>query len=200
LATWATRPIVSSTSCTAQARRLWQVLPLGPTGYGDSPYQCFSAFAGNPLLIDPEQLIGDGLLSWDELNWELPPFPEEQIDYGWVINWKIPLLKHTYERFRSGASPELELAFKLFCVEAGELAGRLRAVHGAGVPPDYFSETGQRWGNPTLSLGPDGGGWGYDWWRQRLEAVLAQVDIVRIDHFPRLRRLLGDSGELRRRR
>ena len=54
---------------------LWQVLPLGPTGYGDSPYQCFSAFAGNPMLIDPEQLIGAGLLSWDELNWELPDFP-----------------------------------------------------------------------------------------------------------------------------
>jgi 4-alpha-glucanotransferase len=96
---------------------LWQVLPLGPTGYGDSPYQCFSAFAGNPLLIDPEQLIGDGLLSWDELNWELPPFPQEQIDYGWVINWKVPLLKRTYYRFRDSASTELELEFKVFCAE-----------------------------------------------------------------------------------
>lgn len=258
---------------------LWQVLPLGPTGYGDSPYQCFSAFAGNPLLIDPEQLIGDGLLSWDELNWELPPFPQEQVDYGWVIHWKIPLLKRTYFRFRDGATPELELEFKVFCAEqAGWLDDfalfmALKDAHGgaawntweldirtrrpaamdrwrkdlaeaiavqkylqwqffrqwsnlkgyanehgvhiigdipifvaadsadawanpavfymddesqltvvAGVPPDYFSETGQLWGNPLYR-------WdvmartGYAWWIARFRAMLTLVDIIRVDHF-----------------
>ena len=99
---------------------LWQVLPLGPTGYGDSPYQCFSAFAGNPMLIDPEQLIGAGLLTWDELNWELPDFPHDKVDYGWVINWKLPLLKRTFYRFRDTASPDLELDFKIFCVDNAE--------------------------------------------------------------------------------
>ncbi len=258
---------------------LWQVLPLGPTGYGDSPYQCFSAFAGNPLLIDPEQLVGDGLLSWDELNWELPPFPQEQIDYGWVINWKLPLLKRTYERFRGGASAELELEFKVFCAEQadwlddfalfmalkdahgsaawntwaldirtrqpeamarwrGELAGaiamqkylqwqffrqwgKLKAyanAHGiqiigdipifvaadsadawshpevfymdeegqltvvAGVPPDYFSETGQLWGNP-LYRWDEMARTGYGWWIDRFRAMLNLVDIIRVDHF-----------------
>lgn len=258
---------------------LWQVLPLGPTGYGDSPYQCFSAFAGNPLLIDPEQLIGDGLLSWEELNWDLPPFPQEQIDYGWVINWKIPLLKRTYQRFRAGASAELELEFKVFCAEQASwlddyaLFMALKDAHGgaawstweldirtrepeamarwrsqlaeamlvqkylqwqffrqwgklkryanangvqiigdipifvaadsadawshpdvfymdeesqltvvAGVPPDYFSETGQLWGNPLYR-------WdamartGYAWWIDRFRAMLGLVDIIRVDHF-----------------
>jgi len=258
---------------------LWQVLPLGPTGYGDSPYQCFSAFAGNPLLIDPEQLIGDGLLSWDELNWELPSFPQEQIDYGWVINWKLPLLKRTYDRFRSDASPELELEFKLFCVEQAEwlddyaLFMALKDAHGgaawstweldirtrqpeamarwrselaatiamqkylqwqffrqwgklksyanahgvqiigdipifvaadsadawsnpevfymdeesqltvvAGVPPDYFSETGQLWGNP-LYRWTEMARTGYAWWIDRFRAMLTLVDIIRVDHF-----------------
>src|SRR5436190_8146346 len=67
----------------ASGQHLWQVLPLGPTGYGDSPYQLFSAFAGNPLLISPERLHADGLL--DTL--DPPSFPPDEVDYGAVIGW-----------------------------------------------------------------------------------------------------------------
>lgn len=258
---------------------LWQVLPLGPTGYGDSPYQCFSAFAGNPLLVDLEQLVGDDLLTWEELNRDLPAFPADKVDYGWVIHWKLPLLKHTYGRFLAHASPELELEFKLFCVEQADwlddyaLFMALKDAHGgaawntwemdirtrqpeamarwrsevgeavsmhkylqwlffrqwtrlkdyantrgiqiigdipifvaadssdawanpdlfymdkagqltvvAGVPPDYFSETGQLWGNP-LYRWDEMARTGYRWWIARFRAILSQVDIIRVDHF-----------------
>src|ERR1700676_3575544 len=63
---------------------LWQVLPLGPTGYGDSPYQCFSALAGNPLLISLEDL-GEAV--------EPPPFPEDEVDFARVIPWKFAALE-----------------------------------------------------------------------------------------------------------
>jgi 4-alpha-glucanotransferase len=66
---------------------LWQVFPLGPTGYGDSPYQCFSAFAGNPLLVSPDKLIEDGFLSEDEINNPSTSNPAK-IDYGKVIEYK----------------------------------------------------------------------------------------------------------------
>ncbi len=68
-------------------QKLWQVFPLGPTGYGDSPYQCFSAFAGNPLLVSPEKLKEDGLLSDNDLQ-NLPNFDLNYIDFGEVINFK----------------------------------------------------------------------------------------------------------------
>ncbi len=258
---------------------LWQVLPLGPTGYGDSPYQCFSAFAGNPLLIDPEQLVGDGLLTWDELETGLPDFPADQIDFGWVITWKIPLLKHSFENFRRGANPDLRAEFSAFCADnaawlddfalfmalkdahdghpwgewdvdirtrrpdalarwQAELAGPAeihkylqwqffrqwlalkkyandkgiriigdipifvaydsadawanpdvfhfdaegRPTVVAGVPPDYFSATGQLWGNPLYHW-DEMARRGYRWWIARFQATLTQVDIVRVDHF-----------------
>ena len=254
-------------------------MPLGPTGYGNSPYQCFSAFAGNPMLIDPEQLIGAGLLTWDELNWELPDFPNDRIDYGWVINWKLPLLKRTFYRFRDNASPDLELDFKIFCVDNAEWLDdyaffmALKDAHGgaawntweldirtrkpealarwrgqltepiqmvkylqwlffrqweqlkgyanergisiigdipifvapdsadawanpdvffiddegqlivvAGVPPDYFSETGQLWGNP-LYRWEEMARTGYGWWIARFRAMLTLVNIIRVNHF-----------------
>jgi len=71
----------------AAKQQLWQVLPLGPTGYGDSPYQCFSAFAGNPLLISPESLIWSGLLPADALE-DVPPFAAHKVDFGSVIAYK----------------------------------------------------------------------------------------------------------------
>lgn len=87
---------------------LWQVLPLGPTGYGDSPYQCFSAFAGNPLLISLELLVSDGLLAESDLA-EVPDFPATQVDYGSVIDFKSRLLRRAYENFEvSPGLPGLE--------------------------------------------------------------------------------------------
>ena len=257
---------------------LWQLMPLGYTGYGDSPYQSFSAFAGNPLLISPELLARDGFLTRSDLE-DVPQFPPDRIDYGPVIEWKLALLRRAFERFRdharSGAHTELDAFgeanadwlddFALFMAlksahggaawitwepalrrrEAPALIhwterlsdailqhkflqwqfakqwaavkayanerhirvigdvpifvaydsddvwanpelfdlddeGRPRSV--AGVPPDYFSKTGQLWGNPLYD-------WeamaerGYAWWIRRFRAALSLYDIVRIDHF-----------------
>ena len=256
---------------------LWQVLPLGPTGYGDSPYQALSAFAGNPLLISPEALATDGWLTQEDLN--APEFPETQIDYGAVITWKQALLKRAYERFRTQANEAQRAEFDAFCRQHASwlddytlfaalkehyqgalwttwesaLAARERGAllhwraelaefigfqeflqyqffhqwaalrhyaHGrgvrlvgdvplfvahdsadvwahpewfhldasgeptvvAGVPPDYFSATGQRWGNPLYR-------WevlaatGYRFWVERLRLLLSLVDWARLDHF-----------------
>lgn len=257
----------------------WQVLPLGPTSYGDSPYQCLSACAGNPLLISPNLLRHDGLLELEEI---LPPdFPPDRVDYGWVIDWKRGLFRRAHERFRQGGFRELEqrmdafLArphvqtwiedFALFMAIKDSQEGRswnewpeglrrrektaldqaradlkdridyhrfvqflffdqwdrLRAsahgrgiriigdapiyvsydsadtwahqdlfqldadgnpTHVAGVPPDYFSETGQLWGNPLYRWGRMAED-GYAWWADRLRSIFAQVDVVRLDHF-----------------
>ena len=257
---------------------LWQVLPLGPTGYGDSPYQCFSAFAGNPYLISPDLLLAEGLLFPDQLA-DKPNFPIERVDYGSVIEWKLNLLDRAYGRFQDGATSALrdELAkfrenqaiwlddFALFMAlkEAHKGApwptwdAPLRerqkealiearrdykeAIHRqifyqfiffrqwsglreftnsrgikiigdipifvahdsadvwanpelfyldpkgmptvvAGVPPDYFSPTGQLWGNPLYRWDVHKES-GYRWWLDRLRSVLSLVDIVRLDHF-----------------
>ena len=256
----------------------WQILPLGPTGYGDSPYQCFSAFAGNPYLISPEALLNEGLLYPEDVS-DIPNFPGERVDFGALIPWKLALLDRAHQRFEEWASDELraDLAafrqleaawledFALFMAikeEHGgapwvtwspelrdrehqaldqarrrlELAiqrqvfrqytffrqwGSLRAeanrlgiqiigdipifvAHDsadvwahpdlfylnpdgrpnsvAGVPPDYFSPTGQLWGNPLYRWGVHKQN-GYAWWIERFRAVLQQVDIVRLDHF-----------------
>ncbi|HYP18600.1 MAG TPA: 4-alpha-glucanotransferase [Chloroflexia bacterium] len=90
----------------ATGQRLWEVLPLGPTGYGDSPYQSLSAFAGNPNLVSPERLVEDGLLSPEDLA-GIEPFPEGVVDFGAVIPLKRHLLQRAFERFRAGARPEL---------------------------------------------------------------------------------------------
>lgn len=268
---------------TAAGQHLWQILPLGPTGYGDSPYQCFSAFAGNPLLVSFEPLVQAGLLREDELYAAAQPFGAalhpQQVDYGAVIAFKLPLLRESFTRMRAGVAPELAAAFADFCTaQAGWLddyalfmalkdahngaswhtwepelrtrkAAALRQARRdlaepimlqqylqflffsqwmplkayanergitiigdapifvaydsadvwanpklffldeqgqptvvAGVPPDYFSATGQLWGNPLYRwdrMAKDG----YDWWVARLRQTLSTVDILRLDHF-----------------
>jgi 4-alpha-glucanotransferase len=262
----------------AAGQSLWQVLPLGPTGYGDSPYQCFSAFAGNTLLISPERLADEGLLAHEDLA-QPPAFPEERVAFGEVINFKNELLKKAFERFRQTTNARLRSDFDAFIRHAAswlddyalyralkdaqhgrawnewepELTGRVPAALArareelreeieaqkfyqflffkqwmalkgychhrgikiigdipifvardsadvwthpeqfkldangnpivvAGVPPDYFSATGQLWGNPIYN-------WermqaeGFRWWIERVRATLEIFDIVRVDHF-----------------
>jgi 4-alpha-glucanotransferase len=259
-------------------QKLWQVLPLNPTGYGDSPFQCFSAYAGNQLLISLETLQRDGILEASDLR-HAPDFPQDFVDFGRVIPWKTRLLNKAARTFLSGGNGEDRRAFDDFCAnnaawlpdfalfmackqEQGgiswnewpsEIAQRnLNALSAArdrlqqevlavqysqfeffrqwkevqshahkagiqiigdlpiyvaldsadvwtnreyfrlsedgqpldiaGVPPDYFSATGQRWGNPIYR-------WdrlqqtGYRWWIERFRAALKLYDAVRIDHF-----------------
>src|SRR6266702_132169 len=84
-------------------QKLWQVLPLAPTGYGDSPYQAFSAFAGNPLLISLDLLADQGFLNRDLFR-SAPVFPEDQVDFGAVINFKYPILRIAAQNFFSSAN------------------------------------------------------------------------------------------------
>lgn len=255
----------------------WQALPLGPTGYGDSPYQALSSFAGNGLLISPELLLQDGLLQANQC--EGPGFSSNLVDYGAVIQFKHRLLDQVWGNFSARAPKDLGRAYETFrhrhahwledyalfralkqkfhgipyldwpaalvrrtpayLAEARhelsqmidkvcfaqflifEQAHRLKEyAHSrgigligdlpffvspdscdvwahpelflldeeqrprfvAGVPPDYFNEDGQLWGNPV-----------YDWdalrhtrFRfliDRVSALLAHVDVIRLDHF-----------------
>ncbi|RPJ40236.1 MAG: 4-alpha-glucanotransferase, partial [Chloroflexi bacterium] len=86
---------------------LWQMLPLSPTGYGDSPYQSFSAFAGNPYLVSPALLLEDDLLTADDLS-DRPEFPTGRVDFGPVIQWKLKLLDRAFAHFRGSGSAELK--------------------------------------------------------------------------------------------
>ncbi len=263
---------------TSAGCSLWQVLPLGPTGYGDSPYQCFSAFAGNPFIVSPEALIAENLLHGDDIIEQINP-SAGRVDFGAVIPYKLGILDQSYNQFQRHASPEIREAFEAFMsAEAHWLEdfalfmaikesfgggswvawpaplrqrkpkalhqfrtdnaaaierhafrqflffrqwGQLRTyahekgiqiigdipifvAHDsadvwahpelfyldaegnptviAGVPPDYFSPTGQLWGNPLYRWDVHAAE-GYAWWLARLRAVLSTVDIVRLDHF-----------------
>lgn len=257
---------------------LWQILPLGPTGYGNSPYMSFSAFGGNLLLVSPEKLVDDGWLDAADLN-DPPAFPLERVDYPAVIDFKLLLLRKAFERFSSReqeAGPPDYFSFcerNAFWLEDYALFMALKDAHDgrtwcdwsegvatrkpdelvrwrndlaeavqfrkflqyvffkqwaalkdychrkkievigdvpiyvaydsaevwanrekfhvdgtgrpyvvAGVPPDYFSATGQRWGNPIyrweVMAKAD-----YQWWFERFRMNFALVDIVRLDHF-----------------
>ncbi len=257
---------------------LWQVLPLGHTGYADSPYQCFSAFAGNPYLISLETLLADGMLTPEDVA-DQPSFPTENVDFGALYFWKFKVLDRAFEHFQAQADGNLRQEFEAFkethaawlpdfalfmalkdahngspwhtwepslrsrqpkALEAARQTHAvaierqifrqflffrqwlaLRAyVHSkgiqiigdipifvahdsadvwqhpelfyldiagkntvqAGVPPDYFSPTGQLWGNPLYRWEVHKAS-GYAWWIQRFRAVLDLVDIIRLDHF-----------------
>lgn len=97
-------------------QHLWQTLPLTPTGFGDSPYQSFSAFAGQPLLISPEHLVELGLLREQELE-ACPAGTETQIDYGAVIPWKTKILKLAAARFEKLAGNGLSAEYQVFLRE-----------------------------------------------------------------------------------
>jgi 4-alpha-glucanotransferase len=262
----------------ASEQSYWQFLPLGPTGFGNSPYQCLSAFAGNPLLISPEKLMSENLLSEGDIG-VVPKFPANKADYGPAINFKERLLEKAFENFKRTTDTNLRADFLGFCQQSAmwlenyALYRALKDAHGgtawsdwepelvnrepkalaearerlhdsieahkfyqfiffkqwsqlkaychehrirligdipifvaydsadmwmhpelfkldefgaplvvAGVPPDYFSVTGQLWGNPIFN-------WdymrasGYQWWIERIRGLLKMVDIVRIDHF-----------------
>ncbi len=259
-------------------QKLWQILPLGPTGFGDSPYQSFSAFAGQPLFISPDLLVKDGLLR--ETDVEAPSVRDpHKVDYGSVITYKTTLYKTAFARFTEEAPQNLKkeydafvkeqeiwlFDYALFMAVKEEHQGRcwlewedemtdpsaaakkkwadehqdavnyyqflqflffrqwkalkdyankknIRIIGDipifvsldsvdvwadkslyeldekgyplavAGVPPDYFSATGQLWGNPLYD-------WkahkkqDYDWWIRRISHQFSLVDILRIDHF-----------------
>jgi len=258
----------------AAGQGFWQVLPLAPTGYGDSPYSAFSAFAGNDVLISPERLCRDEGL--------VPPQTAQAsaggVDYGAARALIRQLLAAASARFRAEASARRREAFADFCRQQSHwlddyalfmalhehynrewskwpqalrlrdpsalkaaaaeqeeavflhrytqfvFADQWRDLHAyaaergvciigdlpifvaydsadvwahqelfllddegrpqvvAGVPPDYFSSTGQRWGNPLYDW-PRLRATDYSWWRQRLRQALANCDVLRIDHF-----------------
>ncbi|MFN2207277.1 MAG: 4-alpha-glucanotransferase, partial [Candidatus Promineifilaceae bacterium] len=102
----------------AGQQSLWQILPLGPTSYGDSPYQSFSAFAGNPLLISPDKLIEEGYLPAEAVA-DVPAFPADKVDYGWVIDYKGKLLRGAFDQFEKFGRDDQRWAFDSFCAEQG---------------------------------------------------------------------------------
>jgi len=97
-------------------QKLWQVLPLGPTGFGDSPYQSFSAFAGNPYLVSPDELVKEGWLTADDVV-DVPHFDGNSVDYGPVINYKMGLFRRAYERFLTKATEEQQKKYGKFCAK-----------------------------------------------------------------------------------
>jgi 4-alpha-glucanotransferase len=133
----------------ATKQSLWQVLPLGPTGYGDSPYQSFSSFAGNPLLVSPDRLIADGLVEPDDLG-DVPGFAAEQVDYGAVIACKRALLARAAARFSARASRAVADEFTAFCRDEASwlddftLFMALKDAHGGAVWTQWEPDVARR--------------------------------------------------------
>src|SRR5260370_26788925 len=128
---------------------LWQMLPLGPTGYGDSPYACYSAFAGNNLLISPEKLFEEGLLSITELD-EIPSLPTERIDFEQVHTAKELFLDQAFARYQRTTDTELRSAFETFAEENASwlddyaLFRALKSAHRGAPCPRWDSELVRR--------------------------------------------------------
>ena len=125
----------------------WQILPLGPTGYGDSPYQSFSTFAGNPYFIDLEQLQEEGYLSEGDCA-ELLEVSESQIDYGMLYEKRYPILKKAMDRFfeklETAAGQEEKKAFQKFCEKNSFwLSSYARFMEGKLPYPKEFHEACQ---------------------------------------------------------
>jgi len=115
---------LSQTGC-----QFWQILPLGPTGYGDSPYQCFSAFAGNPYIISAAALLDQGLLTRTDLD-DRPGFPLERVEYGPVIDWKIKILHRAFNNFNKGEFPSLRKELEAFIESVKEWLAPFTVFHG----------------------------------------------------------------------
>ncbi len=130
----------------ASGTKIWQVLPLGPTGYGDSPYQCFSAFAGNPYLVSPTLLLDQGLLTRDDLS-DRPVFPIDKIDYGAAINWKILILERAFRNFQNNPTTQLTHSFSQFKAQNAFWLPDLFTFHG-----NKKSQGGGSWLNWALPL------------------------------------------------
>jgi len=261
----------------AAKQQYWQVLPLTPTGFGNSPYSSLSAFAGNPLFISIETLVSQGWL--DPSCLDLLPATDEPADFDAAVQVKRPLLEQAAHQFAERAHGEPRERFEIFCRENAswledyasfsvlrslfsgaswsswpaefihrtpeamsrfktehasermaemvaqfffqeqwqtlrnycaerkvrfigdiaifvnydsadvwmhpeifELDDQKRALQVAGVPPDYFSPTGQKWGNPLyrwdVLASRD-----FDWWNARIHRALALCDLLRLDHF-----------------
>jgi len=117
---------------------LWQVLPIGPTGYGDSPYQTFSAFAGNPLLLSLDKLAADGLLERREIDSE--PRPEGDVEFEEVLAHKGPLLRKAAKAFQQGGAMEVKASW----LEDFALFMALKEAHGMRPWPDWPAELRDR--------------------------------------------------------
>jgi len=261
----------------AAKQRLWQVLPLNPTGYGSSPYSALSAFGGNPILISLERLAQDGWIAWDRI--QGLPGHEGAADFDAAARLKLPLIEEAAGNFLDRAADDTKARFHKFCednvswltdyamfnvlrrihgyvswnewpaeyaqrhpetltgllnehgrelateqaiqflfseqwcalksygAERGirilgdvaifvsydsadvwthpeifELDENLKPIRVSGVPPDYFSATGQRWGNPLYKWGLLRER-GFDWWVARIRRSLTLYDVIRLDHF-----------------
>ncbi len=128
---------------------LWQVLPLGPTGFRGSPYQPFSAFAGNQYLVSPDALIEEGLLRRDDI--PAAGFPPDRVDFGLLLNWKLALLDRAWHRFGESAKPALGEEFAAFraanaaWLEDYSLFMALKAAHGRRAWNEWPDPLRRRW-------------------------------------------------------
>lgn len=128
---------------------LWQMLPLGPTGYGNSPYMCFSAFAGNPLLISLERLVNEQLLDPADIR-RPPSFAEERVDYAKTYEFKRPLLIKAFQRFHYQAGQGYPSDYYAFCeqnafwLEDYALFVALKHTNKGGIWEDWDESSAKR--------------------------------------------------------